>query len=488
MLFNSFEFAVFFPIVTILFFLIPHKFRWFLLLLSSCIFYMYFKPEYILILALIIVVDYVAAIKIDNEEKKHRKKLWLTISLIANLGILFVFKYFNFFIENLNWAFQQIGSGKSFDTIKILLPIGLSFHTLQAMSYTIEVSRGKVKPEKNFGIYALYVMFYPQLVAGPIERPQNLIPQFHKVQKFSYQNARMGMLLIAWGLFKKVVIADRLASFVNQVHSMPNDFYSGIPLVIAYIFCPFQVYCDFSGYTDIATGCARFMGYNLMTNFKTPMLQPNVNKYWATWHISLTSWFRDYVYLPIRKNIFPNAGMWLSILVVLVLSGIWHGANWNFIFWGVFNALIVIAYNAFKRNKTFLKITDYISDYWGNVITCATVFLTTIFFRSTNLQSGINKLINMFLNIPKQLVLILKNTNGERLNLLYLKQSSFEFLLSIGLIIFLRLVERKFFNSQINFWLFNKPKWYRWSFYYFILIMIVFFGVFKKVDFIYFQF
>lgn len=330
MLFNSVEFAIFFPIVTALFFLTPHQFRWLLLLLASCIFYMYFKPVYILILALIIVIDYIVAIQIEKQQNEKRKRWLLFLSLAANLSILFAFKYFNFVIAHLNYALEVFKAQGQLPILNIVLPIGLSFHTLQAMSYTIEVSRGKFKAEKHFGIYALYVMFYPQLVAGPIERPQNLIPQLHQHKVFNYENARRGMILIAWGLIKKVVIADRIAAIVNQVHSMPAGFYTGIPLIIVYFATPMQVYCDFSGYTDIARGCAKVMGYDLMENFKAPFLQPNVNKYWASWHISLTTWFRDYVYLPIRRNVFPNAGMFFSITIVLVLSGIWHGAHWHF--------------------------------------------------------------------------------------------------------------------------------------------------------------
>lgn len=443
---------------------------------------------YILILALIIVIDYVVGIQIENQTTNRNKKIWLVFSLLANFGVLFFFKYFNFVATNLNYVLNTFQLTGKVPTLHVLLPIGLSFHTLQAMSYTIEVSRGKVKAERHFGVYALYVMFYPQLVAGPIERPQNIIPQFHKIQYFNYQNAKTGMILIAWGLVKKMVIADRLGAFVNQVHGMPDGFYTGIPLIISYIACPFQIYCDFSGYTDIATGCAKVMGYDLMVNFKTPLLQPNVNKYWAAWHISLTSWFRDYVYLPIRKHLLPKAGMWLSILVVLVLSGIWHGANWNFLFWGISNAAIVIAYNAFKRNKIFLAITSKISDRVGNIITCATVFLTTIFFRATNISKAFHMLRDMFKNVWSQIYLIIKNPHGERLYYLYIKQSKTDFLLAIILAFSLMFIENKFMNKSIDIWLNEKSKRFRWAFYYSLITVFMLFGVFKKSEFIYFQF
>ncbi len=488
MLFNSIEFAFFFPIVTVLFFLTPHKLRWLLLLMASCVFYMYFKPEYILILGFIIVVDYFVAIKIEKQETQRQKKKWLIFSLIANLGVLFIFKYFNFVASNFNYALSLFQSTGKIAYINLILPIGLSFHTLQAMSYTIEVSKGRFKAERHFGIYSLYVMFYPQLVAGPIERPQNLIPQFHQKKYFNYENARSGMILIAWGLVKKVVIADRLGPFVNQVHSMPGGYYTGIPLIISFIAAPFQIYCDFSGYSDIATGCARIMGYNLMINFKTPVVQPNLNRFWATWHISLTSWFRDYVYIPLRKNLFPKAGMWLSIMVVLVLSGIWHGASWNFVLWGVSNALFVIIYNIINKNKYIVSFNSHLSDFWSNKIGVLCIATSTIFFRSSDLSKAIQIFLGMFKNVFSQIALIIKNPHGERLQYLYLKQTPTSFFLAFMFLFSLLFLETKFINKNLDSWLVAKSKRFRWTFYYSIILIFLLFGQFNKLDFIYFQF
>ena len=488
MLFNSFEFAIFFPIVTILFFLTPHKLRWLLLLLSSCVFYMYFKPVYILILAFIIAIDYIVAIQIEKQTTQKRKRLLLIFSLIANLGVLFIFKYFNFFATNFNSLLSAFHTGKQISIIELLLPIGLSFHTLQAMSYTIEVSRGKVKAEKHLGIYALYVMFYPQLVAGPIERPQNLIPQFHQRQYFSYENARRGLILIAWGLFKKMVIADRLAGFVNQVHAMPNGYYTGIPLIIsAYAFI-FQIYCDFSGYSDIATGCAKFMGFTLMPNFKAPFTQKNIALLWANYHISLTSWLRDYAYMPIRKHIFPNIGMWFSVFLVMILSGIWHGANWQFIIWGAANALVLVVYNNLKRKAFFQKLTAPLNNTISNLLTLTFFALPGIFFRSSSVTVAITMFKNLFKDIIPQIRLIAKNTHSERLNLLYLKQSSFDFFAAIFLLIGLMFIERKFATENVDGWLIKQNKTFRWIFYYSIITIFILIGIFKKTEFFYFQF
>jgi D-alanyl-lipoteichoic acid acyltransferase DltB (MBOAT superfamily) len=285
-----------------------------------------------------------------------------------------------------------------------------------------------------------------------------------------------------------MVIADRLGAFVNQVHSMPDGYYTGIPLIIAYLAFPFQIYCDFSGYTDIARGSAKVMGYDLMVNFKTPMLQSNVNKFWASWHISLTSWFRDYAYLPIRKNLLPNAGMWLSILVVLVLSGIWHGASWTFIFWGISNALIVIAFNLLKRNKFIVSITSKMSDTFGIIVTGFLIFLTLIFFRSSSIAKAFHMIRDMFKNILNQIYLIIKNPHGERLQYLYVKQSFSALSISIILVSVLMTLESKFYNQNIDSWITKKSKLFRWSFYYSLLLVFIFLGVFKKSEFIYFQF
>ena len=488
MLFNSIEFAFFFPIVTVLFFLTPHKLRWMLLLLASCIFYMYFKPEYILILAFIIGIDYIVAIQIEKQETEKKKRLLLIFSLVANLGVLFIFKYFNFVAANFNYAFHIFQIEGKIPILHILLPIGLSFHTLQAMSYTIEVSRGKFKAERHLGIYALYVMFYPQLVAGPIERPQNLIPQFHEKKVFNYENARQGMMLIAWGLIKKMVVADRVGAFVNQVHSMPDGYYTGIPLIISYFATPFQIYCDFSGYSDIATGCAKVMGYDLMVNFKTPFLQKNVNQYWASWHLSLTTWFRDYVYLPLRKHVFPKGGIITSIIVVMLLSAIWHGARWSFVAWGIANALLLIAYNLLKRNKIFLNITSHISDGFANKIMIFTVSGACVFFRASTVTKAFHMLRDMYKNIFSQIKLIVSNPHSERLALLYLKQSSIDFFLAIFVTFGMLYFESQFKNSSIDKWLPTKSKTYRWIFYYALIIIFLLFGIFKKSEFIYFQF
>jgi len=340
MLFNSIHFALFFVVVTSLYFALPHRFRWFLLLASSCYFYMAFIPIYILILGFTIVIDYFAGILLENTEGKQRK-YFLIASLIANIGVLAVFKYYNFLNGNLSDLLTSIGYINNIPNLSIILPIGLSFHTFQAMSYTIEVYRGNQKAERNFGIYALYVMFYPQLVAGPIERPQNLLHQFYEKHYFEYVRVVEGLKLMLWGLFKKIVIADRLAIYVNAVYNNPEQ-HNGPTLILATVFFAFQIYCDFSGYSDMAIGAAKIMGFKLMTNFNRPYFARSISEFWKRWHISLSTWFRDYLYFSLGGNRVKVQRMYFNLLVVFIISGLWHGANWTFIIWGALNGFYLV--------------------------------------------------------------------------------------------------------------------------------------------------
>jgi D-alanyl-lipoteichoic acid acyltransferase DltB (MBOAT superfamily) len=340
-LFNSIDFLIFFPLVTTLYFVVAHRYRWFLLLAASCYFYMSFIPIYILVLAATIIIDYFAGIVIEDASPRLRKAS-LIASIVATCSVLFVFKYFNFFRDNINELLPWFGSESTLSALNLILPIGLSFHTFQSLSYVIEVYRGNQRAERHFGIYALYVMFYPQLVAGPIERPQNLLHQFREEHHFSYDNARNGLRLMLWGLFKKVVVADRLAIYVDSVYNNVPD-HSGPTLVLATVFFAFQIYCDFSGYSDIAIGAAKVMGFDLMTNFAKPYFSKSVSEFWRRWHISLSTWFRDYVYVPLGGSRVSPLRWCLNVLVTFTISGLWHGANWTFIVWGALNGMYLIA-------------------------------------------------------------------------------------------------------------------------------------------------
>jgi alginate O-acetyltransferase complex protein AlgI len=494
MLFNSLEFAIFFPVVTILFFLLPHRFRWMLLLAASCFFYMFFKPIYILILVFTIVIDYFAGIWIAREPDKRKKRFLLMLSIAANVGVLSVFKYYNFIAININQVLDSVHRTGHIPLLSILLPIGLSFHTFQAMSYTIEIYRGRQQPERHFGIYALYVMFYPQLVAGPIERPQNILHQFHEVKHFDYENMRSGLIQIAWGLFKKCVIADRLALFVNQVYGNPYG-YTGLPLIIATIFFAFQIYCDFSGYSDIAIGSARCMGYTLMTNFNKPYQATGIAEFWQRWHISLSTWFRDYVYIPLGGNRVPPYRWVLNILIVFMLSGAWHGANWTFVIWGVLHGVYLIAERIMRRGRgagggrqAGARPAGWVVILIRRAVVFAAVTFAWIFFRAQNLSQARYVIRNLFVGIPSQLRDIAANLHFARLRLVYLNQSLNDLVISLIVLAFLMLIQSLQKDQPIDKWLESRPRPFRWAFYYGVPLAFISLGIFNGSEFIYFQF
>ncbi len=391
MLFNSFAYLLFLPAVTAIFFLMGHRFRWLFLLLASCFFYMFFKPEYILILAFTIVIDYYAGIWIARTENKKRKKQFLILSLFANILILAVFKYYNFINGNITGLAAMFGWELNIPLLRILLPIGLSFHTFQAMSYTIEVYRGNQKPEMHFGIYSLYVMFFPQLVAGPIERPQNMLHQFHEKKFWDGDRVVSGVKLICWGLFKKLVIADRLAPMVDQVYNNPEA-YSGVNIMLATLFFAEQIYCDFSGYSDIAIGSARVLGFTLMKNFRNPYLSKSVAEFWSRWHISLSTWFRDYLYITLGGNRVPVPRWMMNLVITFLVSGLWHGANWTFIIWGGLNGVFIVGEILLAR--AFPKVKAPAA--FKHITTLILICFTWLFFRANNLDDAGVLLANMF--------------------------------------------------------------------------------------------
>ena len=467
MLFNSLEFLIFFPIVTILYFVLPYRFRWALLLIASCYFYMVFKPVYILILGFTIVIDYYAGIYIEKTEGKKRK-LYLTLSLIANIGVLAIFKYFNFLNLNFTWLLEGIDLKNPIPFLDILLPIGLSFHTFQAMSYTIEVYRGNQKAEHHFGIYALYVMFYPQLVAGPIERPQNVLPQFHIKHKYDFERMKSGLMMMAWGLFKKVVIADRLSMVVDYAYENPSE-KTGLTLLIATFFYTFQIYCDFSGYSDVALGSAKVMGYDLMENFRTPYFSTSISEFWRRWHISLSTWFRDYLYIPLGGNRVSEGRRYFNQFFVFMISGLWHGAAWTFVLWGSLHGFYLIF--AVLRDKYLPKLSlpkNLLGKSINLITTFILVMLAWVFFRADGLKDA-------FTILKKISNLSLSQDFKSPLNLT-------EMWFSVMLIGILLWKEYSFFHINTQ----NTVKFYRLTVLF--ALTIYFFGVFNTNQFIYFQF
>ncbi len=393
MTFNSLEFLVFFPIVTLVFFLIPHRFRWFLLLSASCIFYMAFVPAYIFVLAIIILIDYFAGVFIERSVGAQ-KKMYLLASILSTCTVLVIFKYFNFFNANLAALSSLLHWNYSISALSLLLPIGLSFHTFQSLAYVIEVYRGNYKAERHLGIYALYVMFYPQLVAGPIERPQHLLPQFYVEQVFEYDRVVRGLKRMLWGMFKKVVIADNLAPIVNMVFNSPQD-YSGPYLLQATLFFAIQIYCDFSGYVDIALGSAQVMGFRLSENFNKPYLATSISDFWRRWHISLSRWFRDYVYVPLGGNRTNLSRTYMNIFIVFLLSGFWHGANWTFLLWGGLHGMYVICSRVTtglrERIVQLIRLNSFpnLRKYIQVAVTFSLVSFAWIFFRAKDVHDAL---------------------------------------------------------------------------------------------------
>ncbi|HCC06249.1 TPA: membrane-bound O-acyltransferase family protein [Candidatus Nomurabacteria bacterium] len=487
MIFNSKQFIIFFPIVVALYYLLPQKFRWLMLLIASCIFYMAFVPKYILILAFTIFIDYFAGILIEKSEGKKRK-LFLIISIIANVGILAFFKYFNFFAENINEIATFIHWNYSLEFLHILLPVGLSFHTFQAMSYTIEVYRRNQKAERHIGIYALYVMFFPQLVAGPIERPQNLIHQFYEHHYFNYERVTKGLKLMAWGFIKKIVIADRLAVMVNQIFDNTNN-YSGPIFIIATIFFAYQIYCDFSGYTDIARGGAQVLGFNLMNNFDRPYSSHSITEFWRRWHISLSSWFRDYVYFPLGGSQTSNWKIYRNIFIVFLLSGLWHGANWTFVIWGALQAIFLMYERATVslRNSIseFFKLNMFpgFHSILQVVVTFTLICIGWVFFRAKTLTDAYFILKSSFVNIFDITKFSFWESLPKELN-----SNIYNVFLAILSIFILEGVQYwlrdKGFEDKVS----SLNIFVRWTIYFLMVVILRFLFVEAGQQFIYFQF
>ena len=478
MLFNSLQYLVFLPIVLLGYFLLPDNRRWFWLLAASCYFYAVFVPAYLLILGGTIVVDYFAGLVIEGAAGRKRK-LWLYVSIAANVGVLAVFKYYNFLNHNLQQVWEFVGWTYPVRDLGLLLPVGLSFHTFQAMSYTIEVYRGNQKAERHFGIYALYVMFFPQLVAGPIERPQNMLHQFREKHPLVYQNFTEGLSQILWGLFKKVVIADRLAAYVTVVYDAPG---AARPLsaVLGTIFFAFQIYCDFSGYSDIAIGSAQLLGYRLMANFRRPYFARSVSDFWTRWHISLSTWFRDYVYIPLGGNRVGNTRWYRNLLITFLLSGLWHGANWTYVIWGGLNGVYLVTSLITRDARvraseaTGLSRVPWLQQTLQVAFTFTIICLSWVFFRASSVSVAFELLRTM--------------AGPWHLADLFVSGGA-DVPISLGLIALLLLIEWRMGDVALPQYLAARSAAVRWGAVYALGVGMILLGVFTaQKAFIYFQF
>lgn len=480
MLFNSFAFILFFPFTFALYWLVPHKFRWFLLLCASYSFYMSWNPKYVVLILLTTFVSYTAALLLEKQNTAGKRKLILAGTLAVCLGVLFFYKYFNFFSTSAAALLSRFLLPVHPMVLNLVLPVGISFYTFQTLSYVMDVYHGKVKAERHFGIYAAFISFFPQLVAGPIERTQNLLPQIKAVHTFSETKGMYGAKIMLWGYMKKIVIADLLAQIVDLAFANVYS-YSGFAWVLAVFFFSLQIYCDFSGYSDIAIGTAKLFDIDLMTNFKSPYFSSSIKEFWSRWHISLSTWFRDYVYIPLGGNRCSPLRRNINLLATFLVSGLWHGASWTFVFWGGIHGIAQIIENFFSRPLTRLR-----SRKPGKLLSILFVFcfcnFAWIFFRAGTFAEALYILTHMFQGIRQPLPYL---TSGfaqlglHPLKLLYL----FGFIAVLAVYDFLHQDKDRIQD------LLSRRKWLEWSVYLVMGLLVVFFsqkGV--AAEFVYFQF
>ena len=489
MLFNSLHFLVFFPLVVGLYFGLPPRWRGALLLLASYYFYMSWRAAYALLLLATTLLDYYSGYRMGRLPTKAQRRPWLYLSLASNLGTLFVFKYFNFFRDaGLQLAETLRLPHAAVPALGLLLPVGVSFYTFQSVGYIIDVYQGRLEAERNFGRFALFVAFFPQLVAGPIERGGHMLPQFRRVHRFDYARTVSGLRLMAWGLFKQVVVADRLALLVNPVFNNQRQHPEGPLLVLATLAFTFQIYGDFSGYTDLARGAARVLGFEFNLNFRQPYLSASVPEFWRRWHISLSSWFRDYVYIPLGGSRVGPARAYGNLLAVFLISGLWHGANWTFLAWGGLHGLYLVVSTWARLGREWLAQRTGLAAHprarrgAGVVLTFALVAYAWIFFRANNLGDALFISRHLFSGwhlAGRQLAtLLLEFSQHYRPELAVAA-------LGVGLMLLVEYFGR---HRSLQAWTVAQPPGVRWAGYVGLSLLILYFGVFNSTSFIYFQF
>ncbi|TPE43067.1 MBOAT family O-acyltransferase [Pontibacter mangrovi] len=489
MLFNSIEFFIFFPVVVTLYFLLPPNRRWILLLVASYYFYMSWKAAYAIILVISTLIDYSCSRMMGRYEDKAKRKPWLWLSLVSNLGILLLFKYYNFFNDSARGVAEALNVPYAMPAFELLLPMGISFYTFQTMSYSIDVYNGRIKPERHLGIFALFVTFFPQLVAGPIERAGNLLGQLRQHHDFNYARVVAGLRRMAWGFFKKIVIADNLALMVNQVYNNPTDF-EGFSHILASVFFAFQIYCDFSGYSDIAIGAAQVLGIRLMENFRSPYFAKSIPEFWSRWHISLSTWFRDYLYIPLGGNRVVKWRWYYNLFIVFMVSGLWHGASWTFVIWGalhgiyqVFGILTKAQRNAFVRQ---IGLTAHPQLYkWVQVLTVFfLVCFSWIFFRANTITDAFYIVGQSAAAVANPAQLFALDWSHD----IFMDQGFKIFAVSILAIMVMETVHLIQRSGSVSQLIMQRPAWQRWGLYYAAIVSILLFGQFGHQEFIYFQF
>ena len=472
MLFNSVDFAIFLPIVFILYWFVFSKKTLqqnLVLLIASYVFYGFWDWRFLILIFFSSIIDFIIGIKLGEVNTESKRKLFLAISIIVNLGLLGFFKYYNFFLDSFASAFTFFGSSISAERLNIILPVGISFYTFQTLSYSIDIYRKKLVATNNFIAFLSFVSFFPQLVAGPIERASNLLPQFYNKITFSYDKAASGVQLIIWGFFKKIMIADNASIIVNGIfNNYENQSFESL-LVGAFLFS-FQIYCDFSGYSDIAIGTARLFNFELMTNFKFPYLSKNIGEFWKRWHISLSTWFRDYLYIPLGGSRGSLLKSIRNVSIVFIVSGFWHGANWTFIFWGFIHALFYIPLFIALKNNT-VKEDNSNFNFIKVFVTFILVMFSWVIFRSLSITDAINYIIR-----------IVTLSDGTAF---YTSTSKYLIITGISFCSILFLIGTEFYSERKE----RVETYFNSYFLIFLCLIIAFFGAIKNhADFIYFQF
>lgn len=484
MLFNSTQFAIFLPVVFSLFWLIPNKYRWLLLLCASYYFYMCWNVQYVVLILFVTVVSFLSALFIEWAASERLRKYALFFSFCACLGTLFVFKYFNFFYTSAARLADCTGMNLKPISLGLLLPVGISFYTFQSLSYVVDVYRGEAAAEHHFGIYATFVSFFPQLVAGPIERTNNLLPQLKIPSRFHYSQASYGLKLMAWGYFKKLVIADNISVYVDTVFDEISSFH-GFALILAAFFFTVQIYCDFSAYSDIARGTAKLLGIELMENFRTPYFSANLHEFWNRWHISLSTWFRDYIYIPLGGNRVGKLKHSFNLLITFLISGLWHGANWTFVIWGGIHGLAQIVEN----RRSFIKKKKEIRCPW--ILGVLFVFLfsmfTWVFFRAKTIDDALYFFRHMFDGISHPHIYISRGFSAREH--VGIGADKTEFLKVMSLLFLLAVYDFASLKNDVIDWLSQQPVFIRWSIYITLTWLIILFAPRTgNAEFVYFQF
>ncbi len=485
--FYTLKFLKFAIIVLALFFLAPARFRWIILLAASYYFYGTFKLFYLAVIIFCTLLTYLTALAMDREPLAQKRKRYLVLGLTANLGVLFIFKYFDFLDASLQQLLGMGGVSYGGHALKLLIPVGISFYIFQIVSYLVDVYRRDAAAERNVGIFALYVAFFPKLLAGPIERAGRLIPQLHEKSRFDAGRFTNGLKLVCWGLFKKMVIADRLAVFVNVVYADPQA-HTGVSLVLAVIFYSFQIYCDFSGYTDIAIGLAQMFGLNLSDNFNRPYTATSVADFWRRWHISLSSWLRDYLYIPLGGSRVRVPRHYLNYLLVFLVCGIWHGANWTFVAWGLIHGLYLVCGRATLNLRAKgtaaigLNKMPQLHRRIRVLFTFALISLAWIFFRVETLADAYYIISHLHTGWDNLL-------NSKFLDsAIFLTRSKLDLIIALASLVFLGLVHRMERHENMRRFLSDKPAGLRFAFYYIIVAGILLLSLPDMTNFIYFQF